>query len=160
MHERLSSCAVSKAKGAARDRRGKADTQTVLWLRLLPSGSGADGFCHPLRRGRIGRHAHGRGQIHLLSGPGPHAAGAHPGHLAPRFAHGRPGPRTQGGRRPAELSQFLAHARPAEHGAQARLRGLVSDHVRGARAPVRSSIRRIRPASGPARWVGPAPDRG
>ena len=49
LHERLSSCAVSKAKGAARDRRGKADTQTVLWLRLLPSGSGEDGFCHPLR---------------------------------------------------------------------------------------------------------------
>ena len=32
--------------------------------------------------------------------------------------------------------------------------------IRGARASVRSSIRRIRPAPGPARWIGPAPDRG
>ena len=46
------------------------------------------------------------------------------------------------GARP-ELPQLLAHACPAEHGAQARVGGVVPDHVRGARTPYRRALPRV-----------------
>ena len=121
-----------------------------LWIRRVPSGTAGRGGSGAFRTRRARGHAHGGGQVGVLPGAGHRAGRLDAGGESARVAHGRPGAGTAGRRRARRLPQLHAHARAAGDGASPRLGGRLSDHVRGARAPVRPALPRVRPRGGPA----------
>ena len=100
------------------------------------------------------RHADRRGQVDVLSGSGHRAAGPRARDFPARVAYGRSGAGFNRRWRARGVSQFHLVARPTAHRDEARRRGHVQDHVRGARAFVRPGVSRVR------RTGAGAPDRG
>ena len=142
--------------GGHRGGAGGAGGATAAFrVRKLPAGAGGRGLGHPWRPRYAGGHAHGRGQVDLLSGARHRAGRPHARGEPARVAHGRSGARAHRRGRARGVSELHAHARPAGHrAAPCGARGL-SDHVRGARAPFRSALPRVRPSRArPARGRG------
>ena len=129
-------------------------TAAIFWTQCLSARAGGLGGWHFSGAGRAGHHAHRRGQVHLLSGSGAAAAGAHTGRLSADFADEGPGGRADCRRGPRRLPQQLPEPGGRAAGMERPAPGRLPAALCSPGAPGKSAL------CGAGRWTGYFPRGG